>query len=544
MNLIKKFLIIINLLIIFFLNFKIESYIRFNKKKWHKNKVTATESKGVFLIEIFDWYPLIHFWSYIANLFAMKEKLEIKFFYFPLGRSLFYNFLRLKILEKIYNSFNCFQGINFYNLDKNSFIKNKYKEILFKNIFTREDIINYSRNGIRFGDLIYDTYLRENYVPTIENVRESKFVDLFIKANIIFDSVWQYLKKNNVKFVMSSHSLYIQYGLICRIADFFGAKILKVYDKANATSNFSLKLMDKGLILQDFPYYNYKFFFNKLKQEQKNKALLIGKKILEKRFKGQIDYSTPYMKIPAYNKRICNLNLFRNTKKKKIILFAHCFFDEPHRFRNMLFSDFYQFILKTCQYVGLNKDLELYIKPHPNGMEGNNFFFQKLKEIFIINENIIFLNSDINNNEIIHSKPDLALTVHGTIAHELAYHNIPVINVGDNPHINYSFSLHPKNLDEYFYLLKNIKICKEKINFSKKKIYEFVYMHYHHFLFRFQKRQLLLDQYFTNQTLNKNRKMYKKLNDESILDFFIKNSNFSDRNIRKYILNFINSEII
>ena len=542
MNLIKKFFIIINLLIIFFFNFKIESYIRFNKKKWGKNKVAATESKGIFLLEVFDWYPLIHFWSYITNIIAKEKKIEIKFFYFPLGRSLFYDFLRLKILEKIYNSFNCFQGINFYNLDTNSIIKNKYKKILFKNIFTRDDIMNYSRNGIRFGDLIYDTYLRVNLVPTIENVRESKFVDLFINANIIFDNVWEYFKKNNVKFVMSSHSVYIQYGLICRIGDFFGAKILKVHDKANASSNFGLKLMDKGLILQDFPYYNYKFFFSKLKK--KRNALLIGKKILEKRFKGQIDYSTPYMKISAYNKGICNLNLFRNTKKKKIILFSHCFFDEPHRFRNMLFSDFYQFILKTCQYIALNKDLELYIKPHPNGIDGNKFFFQKLKKFFISYDNIIFLNSDINNHEIINSKPDLALTVHGTIAHELAYHKIPVINAGDNPHINYSFSLHPKNLDEYFYLLKNIKICRKKINFTKKPIYEFIYMHYHHFLFRFQKKNLLLDQYFTNQTLDKNGKLYKKLNDETIFDFYIKNSKFSDRNIRKYISNFINSEII
>ena len=136
------------------------------------------------------------------------------------------------------------------------------------------------------------------------------------------------------------------------------------------------------------------------------------------------------------------------------------------------------------------------------------------------------------------------MTVHGTIAHELAYHKIPVINAGDNPHINYSFSLHPKNLDEYFYLLKNIKICRKKINFTKKPIYEFIYMHYHHFLFRFQKKNLLLDQYFTNQTLDKNGKSYKKLKDETIFDFYIKNSKFSDRNIRKYISNFINSEII
>ena len=545
MSLIKKFFYIINLAIrVFFLNDKIKLYIKFNKKNWSKNKVNVAESKGIFLLEIFDWYPLIHFWSYIVNIIGKKEKLEIKFFYFPLHKSLFYDFLRFKILEKIYNSFNAFKGINFYNLNKNNSIKNKYKDILFKNIFSREDIINYSRNGIRFGDLIYDSYLRVNFLPTIENIRESNFIDLFINANIIFDGIWEYFKKNNVKFVMSSHSVYLQYGLICRIADFFGAKILKVHDKANATSNFGLKLMDKGLILQDFPYYNYKFFFNKFNEKKKKYGLLIGKKIIEKRFYGQIDYSTPYMKASAYNKKTFNLNLFKNNKRKKIVLFSHCFFDEPHRFRSMLFSDFYQFIIKTSQFIALNRQFELYIKPHPNGLPGNQFFFEKLKKLFLNCENIIFLDSNVNNNEIILNTPDLALTIHGTVTHELAYHGIPVINAGDNPHINYSFSLHPKNLDDYFNMIKNINIYRKKINFKKEEIYEFLYMHYHYFLFRFQKETLLLDEYFINNSSKKNKNLPdKKINDEAILDYFTKNSYYSDLNIKKYILNFIKSEI-
>ena len=33
------------------------------------------------------------------------------------------------------------------------------------------------------------------------------------------------------------------------------------------------------------------------------------------------------------------------------------------------------------------------------------------------------------------------ITNHGTVAHEYAAYNVPVINTGDNPYINYNFCL-------------------------------------------------------------------------------------------------------
>ena len=60
----------------------------------------------------------------------------------------------------------------------------------------------------------------------------------------------------------------------------------------------------------------------------------------------------------------------------------------------------------------------------------------------------------------------------------MAYFKIPVINTGDNPHINYKFSLNPKNLSELKKIILNIDKYYKKINFDKKKIFEFVYMHF------------------------------------------------------------------
>ena len=58
---------------------KILRFIKFNKKRWvSKNNL----EEGVILLDFFDWYPLIHFWSYTANFLSERENLKIKYFYF------------------------------------------------------------------------------------------------------------------------------------------------------------------------------------------------------------------------------------------------------------------------------------------------------------------------------------------------------------------------------------------------------------------------------------------------------------------------------
>ena len=142
----------------------------------------------------------------------------------------------------------------------------------------------------------------------------------------------------------------------------------------------------------------------------------------------------------------------------------------------MIFQDFYEQLIFLINFISSNTTYKIYIKPHPNHLPENDFIFIKLKKKF--DKKISFLDKNSNNYSLAKSKPDFIVTNNGTIAHEIAYFEIPVINTGDNPHINYNFSLNPKNLEELKKMILNINKYKRKINFSKKYIYEFVYMHY------------------------------------------------------------------
>ena len=111
---------------------------------------------------------------------------------------------------------------------------------------------------------------------------------------------------------------------------------------------------------------------------------------------------------------------------KKIIISLIVFLTN-HRYRRMLFDDFFDFIIKTVNYLKNKENLEIYIKPHPNGLPGNESIFRNIKEEFVNINNLFFIDKKISNNDIFKSNPNLAITVHGTVSHELAYNKIITI---------------------------------------------------------------------------------------------------------------------
>ena len=91
-----------------------KKYVNHNEKKW-KNYKNPTSEK-IILVDLFPWYPFIHFWSYIVNILAKKENAQVKYFYFDLyqGKANKFRYYIHK-LKKIFNSFNVTEGISEYN---------------------------------------------------------------------------------------------------------------------------------------------------------------------------------------------------------------------------------------------------------------------------------------------------------------------------------------------------------------------------------------------------------------------------------------------
>ena len=105
-------------------------FLKFNNKIWNEEK--KFKKKNIILVDFFDWYPWILFWSIFSNLLAKKYNAQIGYFFFPLYRSILSNFnVFLRVRKKIYNSFNATEILNELNFDKKV-----NKKINFKNLPT------------------------------------------------------------------------------------------------------------------------------------------------------------------------------------------------------------------------------------------------------------------------------------------------------------------------------------------------------------------------------------------------------------------------
>ena len=100
----------------------VKKFISHNKKKW----IVKNSTDGIVLVDLFDWYPFVYFYSYITNILIKKYNLKAKYFYKPLylAKSLKFKF-SIKKIQKIYSSFNVNEGINSLNFETN--IKDKKK---------------------------------------------------------------------------------------------------------------------------------------------------------------------------------------------------------------------------------------------------------------------------------------------------------------------------------------------------------------------------------------------------------------------------------
>ncbi len=501
-------------------------YIKNNSIKWkEKNK----KKNKIILVDLFPWYPYIHIWSFLTNLISLKKNSQIKFFYFDLNyKRKIKSKLYISKLIKIYRSFNCTEGITDYEITTSKTEIKKYKLLFNKFRKNKSKLIKYKRNNIQIGDLIYDTYLLIYKKPTADFNDKNLFF-LFVKGNQIFDICNNYFKKNKIECVIPSHVCYSSYGIISRIALSQNIPVFKIKSENWGKALFRLIKVQKNHLVDEHPYYNYKSIFSKFKIDIKKRARNIGKKLIIDRLSGKKDNNIPYLKLSSYNKKNKLKNFDKLKNKKSVIIFSHSLNDNPHRFRSMIFPDFYEQIKFIFENAKKFKDVNWFYKPHPNETREMLIYHKKLAEKYT---NVIILNQNTSNKSLVKLKPKFILTNHGTIAHEFAYKNISAICTGDNPHINYDFCFTPKNKKQLKNIISNCLKHKKKIKINKNQIYEFMYLHYEYFPNFFNRKKLIFDSYFSFSKFDVNFF-------SNPLKIYLKENEKISNNIKTYINNFL-----
>lgn len=300
-------------------------------------------------------------------------------------------------------------------------------------------LIGLEMDGIVVGDLINDSFLRFKPAPTVD-----------LKDFYLFVLLWQayrdvrraksYFSRVKPLLYLTSYSTYIQHGVPVRVALRNGVRVF-------AFGNY--QEFAKQLTPQDWVHTknpdDYATEFLKLDcQEEK---LALAETALAARLSGGIDSATAYMKKSAYAESSDPVPDVQGAA----IIFLHDFFDSPHVYREMVFPDFWEWICFTIETLK-SANIRFFIKPHPNQVNLSDSVLSELKRRY---PGLPMIPSSISNKQLTEAGMLCAITVYGTVAHEMAYLGISTIACAHHPHISFDFCRTARSRDEYASLLRN-----------------------------------------------------------------------------------------
>lgn len=340
----------------------------------------------------------------------------------------------------------------------------KEAKAIFSKIKSKEDLIRLVYENVLIGDLIYDTYLRFRPAETVD-LSDGFMLELIEKAMTLVHVTSELLDGHKVTRVINSYSAYIHHGILVRAA-------LK---QEIIVHTLGLVQQPVSRPTSEFPYHkrNFWLFREWFKQiPNPTKALVLGKEILEKRLSGVIDSSTSYMRKSAYSsdERVGIISGPILDSRPKVLMMAHDFYDSPHIYGDMLFCDFLEWVIFVLE-ASKNSPYQFLVKIHPNSMPESVEVWRHLQRQY---SSVTFLDPVTSNLAVLKLNLEFVLTVYGTVTHEFAYRNIPVVTCADNPHSAYSFSLQVKDRVLYRDLLEGKEKVQIKINADE--IFEFVFV--------------------------------------------------------------------
>lgn len=365
--------------------------------------------------------------------------------------------------KKLYKSV----GVDiFYELNKIGFsdkLKNFSKAYLvWKKLETKKDLLNLELENLNCGDLIYDTYLRYRVKPTV-NIKDKYLLYLIYQCLNVIEGVKIISDKFPLTYYFTSYTTYIQHGIIVR--SLVKSKI-NIYSSGNLQQRF--KKIESSDIYHTAHYHNYFSDFQSLNNT--NEKLALSRKMLSDKFSGKIDIALSYMKQSSFSQNSSSIS--PEVSKFDGILFLHDFFDSPHIYGNLLFEDFYEWVIHTIKLISKH-NLNIAIKPHPNQVHASEIVIRNLKSEF---PSIKWIEPQVSNIAIVNSGIKFGVSVYGTVLHELAYHGIHAICAGDNPHSSYPFIHNPKSINEYDSMLIHFDQLV-MVDDYKNQVESFYYMH-------------------------------------------------------------------
>jgi hypothetical protein len=375
----------------------------------------------------------------------------------------FYNFLTDRKWMRLYSAF-C--GGVAYKSASPLISRNTATDLIeawriWRRLESKEMLLNLTVSGTKLGDLTYDSYLRFKPAATVD-----------LKNAYLWIVIWQtlrdlraaraYMLRAKPKMLLTTYSTYIQHGVAVRVALSLG---IKVFSFGNFQQFY------KQLHAMDWLHTrnpdHYRSGFAQLKNPESKIAE--AERALSARLSGTNDAATAYMRRSAY----AGTAELPKEVSGSLLLFLHDFFDGPHCYRWVIFPDFWEWATFTLD-LARSAGIRILVKPHPNEISSSKMVVRKLMAAY---PEATWLSADASNVQLAKAGVACAVTIHGTVAHEMAFLGVPSIAAGHNPHIDFMISNTAHDRDEYTRLILNYRNLARSPEKMRRESLEFYCMH-------------------------------------------------------------------
>lgn len=311
-------------------------------------------------------------------------------------------------------------------------------------------LLNLQIDGVHIGDLVYDTLIR--YRPncyTVGTLSLRSHFRLIFRAIFNFHSSQALFRRFKVRAIVTSHNVYAEFGILCRIAHKHGAAtflkdmdVFRVYDaQANVYEHFlritpeelRAGMADPVLVDKAEDYFNRRL----------NGAI------------DQVDLNNAYGNKLTYGKARLLEMFGLDPRKKMVFVLAHAFSDAPHVGGKLAFDDYYDWLRQTLGRLSANQDVNVIVKPHPSSyMWGEKGAVEVLLEELGAT-NIHITPSDFSTLSI-KSIADYVVTARGTAGLEYSGLGIPAITCAQGYYSGFGITHEHIDRDAYFQALDDI----------------------------------------------------------------------------------------
>ncbi|CAN0617627.1 conserved protein of unknown function [Burkholderia multivorans] len=295
-----------------------------------------------------------------------------------------------------------------------------------------------SIDGIDVGDLVNDTYLRFRPAKTVD-VDDTFLCYLIWHAFRGVRRARAYFRREKPALYLTSYSTYIQHGIPARVAVNEG---IAVHSFGNL-QEFTKRLQRHDIVHTRNPD-DYRERFDAQCDPAQGRAA--AERNLALRLRGGVDTATAYMAKSAYQDTGAAVPDVRGA----VVIFLHDFFDSPHVYRNMVFPDFWQWACFTIDTLTAS-GIPFFVKPHPNQIGPSAQVLRELQDRY---PSLRLIPTAVTNRQLVDAGVACAVTVYGTIGHEMAYLGVPSIACAHHPHIAFDICRTATNVDEYAALLR------------------------------------------------------------------------------------------